>query len=393
MRISGVLLFILLHAPLSAQWGVSHFNAERSWDDMQFTSEQVGYVVGQNTTNITAVMLKTLDGGTTWTESLLPTLTYVQRVCFLNNDTGYVVAGGVPIRMLRTTNGGGSWANRTLDTCFSVMGMDLLDANTAIYMNNEGRLRRFTGGGTAFTYITNDLQDWGLVDATDAQTAYIAEQDHFLRTVDGGFTWIALPGGLAVPFQASAFAFSDTQHGFASTWNTTGANLYRTDDSAATWTSTGTQNAWVLASQGPSCLAANADNGVITWTPDGGTTWVDDLAPAGFTYAQGGELTPGNAAYLISEGTVFKRSSMLALGITDRTEPTWTMSPNPTTGMVRIAGGINGSLRITVQDGSGRVVSRAEGIRELDLSGLAPGSYSVRLEADGERSTRLLVKL
>ncbi|MBK9288905.1 MAG: T9SS type A sorting domain-containing protein [Flavobacteriales bacterium] len=393
MRISGLFLFILLNAPLSAQWGISHFNPDRSWGDIQFTSEQVGYVVGNSTGNNAALILKTTDGGATWNESTLPTLTFVQRVCFLNNDTGYVVAGGVPIRMLRTTNGGASWANRTLDTCFAVTGMDLLDANTAIYMNNEGRLRRFTGGGTAFTYITNDLQDWGLVDATDAQTAYIAEQDHFLRTGDGGFTWTALPGGLPVPFQASAFAFSDTQHGFASTWNTSGPNLYRTDDSAATWTATGTQNAWVLAARGQSCLAANTDNGVITWTPDGGTTWVDDPAPAGFTYAQGGELTPGNAAYLINEGTVFKRSSNLGLGLSDRTEPSWTMAPNPTTDKVRINGSFNDRLRITIHDGAGRVVARAEGMGELDLTALAPGSYMVRIEAEGERGTRRLVKL
>lgn len=393
MRISGLFLFILLNAPLSAQWGISHVNPDRSWGDIQFTSEQVGYVVGNSTGNNAALILKTTDGGATWNESTLPTLTFVQRVCFLNNDTGYVVAGGVPTRMLRTTNGGASWANRTLDTCFAVTGMDLLDANTAIYMNNEGRLRRFTGGGTAFTYITNDLQDWGLVDATDAQTAYIAEQDHFLRTGDGGFTWTALPGGLPVPFQASAFAFSDTQHGFASTWNTSGPNLYRTDDSAATWTATGTQNAWVLAARGQSCLAANTDNGVITWTPDGGTTWVDDPAPAGFTYAQGGELTPGNAAYLINEGTVFKRSSNLGLGLSDRTEPSWTMAPNPTTDKVRINGSFNDRLRITIHDGAGRVVARAEGMGELDLTALAPGSYMVRIEADEERSTRRLVKL
>lgn len=393
MRIPCFLLLVSLQAPLCAQWGIVHSNPDRSWGDIQFTSEQVGYVAGHNTTNNTAVLLKTTDAGVTWTESLLPTLTYVQRVCFLNNDTGYVVAGGVPIRMLRTTNGGGSWANRTLDTCFAVTGMDLLDANTAIYLNNEGRLRRFTGGGTAFSYITNDLQDWGAVDATDAQTAYIAELDHFLRTNDGGFTWTTLPGGLSVPFQSASFAFTDTQHGFASTWNTSGPNLFRTEDGATTWTSTGTQNAWVLAAKGQSCLAANADNGVITWTPDGGTTWVDDPAPAGFTYAQGGELTPGNAAYLINEGTVFKRSSNLGLGLNDRTEPTWSMTPNPTTDRVRITGSFNDRLRISIHDGTGRLVTRAEGTRDLDLTALAPGSYVVRIEADGEQSTRRLVKL
>jgi len=393
MRLAPLLLLAALPASLSAQWGVSHSDPDRSWVDIQFTSEQVGYVVGNSTTSNSAIILKTTDGGTTWVESVLPTLTFVQRVCFLNNDTGYVVAGGVPIRMLRTTNGGGSWSNRSLDSCFLVTGMDLLDANTAIYLNNEGRLRRFTDGGINFAYITNDLQDWGLVDVTDPQTAYIAELDHFLRTSDGGFTWTMLPGGLPEPFQASSFAFTDTQHGFASTWNTSGPNLYRTDDSAASWTSTGTQNAWVLAARGQSCLAANAASGVITWTMDGGTTWVDDPAPAFFTYAQGGEVTATNEAFLINDGVVWKRGTPLALGVRERKAPSWDLAPNPATDAVRFTGDLPSSALITVLDEMGRTVGLFTGPSTVRIDMLEPGSYSVQVEVSGVRSTRRFVKI
>jgi hypothetical protein len=271
--------------------------------------------------------------------------------------------------------------------------MDLLDGRTGIYLNNEGRLRRFTKGGASFTYITNSLADWGLVDVTAPQTAYIAEGDHFLRTTDGGLTWVPLPGGLADHFLASAFAFTDTQHGFASLANTSGPNIHRTTDGAASWQPTGTQNAWVLAARGSACLAAPPDASFITWTPDDGTTWVTDPSPATFAYPQGGELTPDQHAFLISEGIVYRRSTPLALGLEENSTAGWSVAPKPCTDRIRINAPGGGWLQVLVCDGLGRPVLRARTVAEVDLSALPAGAYVLRIEANGRLAQRSLVKV
>ncbi len=391
MRTLAPLLLLALH-PLHAQWAVSHSDPDRAWQDIQFIDDQTGYVVGNVLSTNNAVLLTTTDGGLTWSESLLPILSHAQRLSFLDADTGYLVTGGEPVRLLRTTNGGASWQGHTLDSCFLVMGMDLLDGNTAIYMNNEGRLRRFTNGGANFTYIANDLASWGLVDATDAQTAYLVEGDHFLRTGDGGLTWTAQPAGPASGALPSAFAFTDTQHGFASADISAGPNIHRTTDGGTTWQLSGTANAWVLAARGSACLAAAADASTITWTPDDGATWITDTAPATFAYPQGGELTPDHHAFLISDGVVYKRGSPLALGIADAAASTWTLAPNPATDVVRISGPWNGPLRVELIDPLGRTVLRTTTLGTLDLSTLPAGSYLLRIGTEAGVFLGRLVK-
>lgn len=385
-------LFCLLPLPLLAQWEVSHTDPDRSWQDIQFIDDQVGFVVGNMLSENHGMLLKTTDGGDTWTETLLPIVTHVQRLCFLNADTGFVIMGGAPIRVLHTNNGGAIWEGHQLDSCFAVMGMDLFDGNTALYLNNEGRLRRMTNGGADYTYITNSLGDWGLVDATDAQTAYIAEGDHFLRTTDTGFNWEPLPSGLANTFLSSAFAFSDTQHGFASTSNGIGPNIFRTNDGAATWQVSGTANAWVLAARGSACLAAAEDASSISWTSDGGDTWVTEPAPSTFAYPQGGELTPDHSAFLIEGSMVYKRASTLIMDAPSAAKEEWSIGPNPAQEHLRIQGPITGPLHVRIIDRLGRVVLRTTSTGDLDVSFLCAGQYTLSIETDGRRSMHRLMK-
>ena len=73
-------------------------------------------------------------------------------------------------------------------------------------------------------------------------------------------------------------------------------------------------------------------------------------------------------------------------------------SPNPAASAVRIALDAEGVgwVDVTVFDALGRraltqTVAVGTGAVELDVSGLAPGTYTVRIEHDGARAARRLV--
>ncbi|MCB9163632.1 MAG: T9SS type A sorting domain-containing protein [Flavobacteriales bacterium] len=76
----------------------------------------------------------------------------------------------------------------------------------------------------------------------------------------------------------------------------------------------------------------------------------------------------------------------LALGVTDHSLDAVTLFPNPTRGEVRLSG-LPGGTRLTVFDGTGRLVLREEiagSTWRMDASMWARGAYMLRVEQGGE---------
>ena len=77
------------------------------------------------------------------------------------------------------------------------------------------------------------------------------------------------------------------------------------------------------------------------------------------------------------------------------TDPTWAgdliVYPNPTDGLLTIAG-LSGEARITVFDAAGRRVLNSESVSELDLTGLPPAPYWLRISYRGKAVVRRVIK-
>jgi photosystem II stability/assembly factor-like uncharacterized protein len=86
---------------------------EWAWK-ITFPSRNVGYVSLQRNGNVAPVyILKTTDGGKTWTDKLFSTTGYfVQGIGFLNDSVGF--AGGTSLKPKMTTNGGETWDTVTI---------------------------------------------------------------------------------------------------------------------------------------------------------------------------------------------------------------------------------------------------------------------------------------
>lgn len=88
-------------------------NNEWAWK-ITFPSRMTGYVSLQRNSNVAPVyILKTTDGGISWTDKLFSATGYfVQGIGFLNDSLGW--AGGTSLSPKQTTDGGNTWTSLTI---------------------------------------------------------------------------------------------------------------------------------------------------------------------------------------------------------------------------------------------------------------------------------------
>ena len=231
-----VSLFILLPLLSYAQWNVAVNPASAgSLFKCSFPSDNTGYLAADN-----GDIFKTANGGASWTqiynEGTINGVDsyYFNDILFLNDQTGYAVgidfwAGDFLI--LKTTNGGISWSpfnyefGLFIGWCNSI---DFPDSQNGYVVGDFGLFFRTTNGGSSWTAaqtpVFSNLKD---VDFVDAQTGFVlSTEKQLLKTLNGGISWQVIN----LPQEFSFIRFNNAQVGFAS-----GDGLFRTSDGGVTW--------------------------------------------------------------------------------------------------------------------------------------------------------------
>ncbi len=146
-----------------------------------FTDANTGYATSYNGT-----ILKTTDGGITWTAQSSGTYDYLISVFFTDTNTGYAVGDGGTI--LKTTNGGTDWIVQTSGTTNGLMSVYFTDANTGYAVGYNGIILKTTNGGTDWIVQASGTYSWLYsVYFTDANTGYaVGEHGTILKTENGG---------------------------------------------------------------------------------------------------------------------------------------------------------------------------------------------------------------
>jgi photosystem II stability/assembly factor-like uncharacterized protein len=93
------------------------------------------------------VILRTTDGGATWTPQSSGTTEFLEGVAFTDANTGTVVGSGGTI--LRTADGGATWTRQSSGTTQFLYGISFTDANTGMVVGSGGTILRTTDGGAA----------------------------------------------------------------------------------------------------------------------------------------------------------------------------------------------------------------------------------------------------
>src|SRR3954452_13360525 len=188
--------------------------------------------------------------------------------------------------LLRTDDGGATWTGVRTGTTVGLTRISIADQSTVV-VGGGCVLLRSDDAGQTFRRLAPDCGGSRIAALAFPwpQNGYVLlASGALLHTVDGGATFE--PGG-SIPDTATDVFFTDSSTGFAVTRAAAGGGVYRTTDGGATWFARTTSPQGLSGVFFPSAgtgYAVGAANTVLK-TTDGGETWdpkpVPDTIPAG----------------------------------------------------------------------------------------------------------------
>jgi len=278
-----------------SQWSALSSGTTKDLRSVTFTDANTGWAVGGDyywsgsTAINSSLILKTTNGGTSWTAQSTGSSFSLYSVSFSDANNGSAVGGYVnwpndyPMTygaIQRTTNGGASWSTQAIGVINYLRSVVFTDANTGWAVGNAGTILKTTNGGTTWSQqlstVTRDLLF--SVSFVDANNGWICgtnkENGGLLRTTNGGATWSALA---TIPNNPgmNAIDFVDVNTGWTVSWP---GLIYKTTNGGQSWSSQTSGTNSVL--RGVNFVDANTgwavgNVGAIMKTSNGGSTWTN----------------------------------------------------------------------------------------------------------------------
>ncbi|MCC6548782.1 MAG: hypothetical protein IT279_01805, partial [Ignavibacteriaceae bacterium] len=285
--ITGV--FLALTFNLHAQWQqiTTPHTSNTTYKAVTFWDANLGWIAGEK-------LIRTTDGGTTWTDIPSPHGGSYNDIIALSPQKLWMV--GDYGRIVHSTDSGSTWQTQNSLVQNSLTSVFFIDDNNGWAAGWEGTLLRTTNGGTnwvkqTFTFtFTNQIRT---VFFSDANHGWLAAGSRYAKTTDGGNTWERLVA--STNFDDIQF-FNNTTGVIYS--QSAGSNsAYKSTDGGVNWTFQGLiQNLYDIndihfvdenkgIAVGWSAVLAGVPG--IKTTTDGGVTWTNETLPSAF---MGGEF-------------------------------------------------------------------------------------------------------
>ena len=317
-----------------------------SLDALQFIDAATGWTAGS-----TGEILKTTNGGVSWSPQVSGTTADLRHMHFINADDGWAVGDqGV---IVHTTDGGANWTAQTSGTSYDLTGVVFTDAQNGWATGqsfteddySSGVILHSTDGGQDWTTQYASTADpnlpsagiafsavafadakhgWAVGETQGSDSSY--NQTVIMHTTDGGATWTQQldygPPYVSNEDDAtlSSIACTNAEHAVAVGYDENGTEIFRTINGGAKWTRLVQPVLWELDltdvvfadathgwAVGPYVVTRNV-NPVIR-TTDGGRTWLrqfvgptSGLAALSFVSPTRG-WAAGNAANILKTTT------------------------------------------------------------------------------------------
>lgn len=133
-------------------------------------------------------ILKSIDGGATWTPMLVSIATIVNGMHWLDEAHGFIA---MPGGLRETNNGGITWTNRLQTSAVAMRDIYVGTDAVGFACGDSGLLYKTTDGGLNWTYVNLGVI-WNFHDLhfVDSTTGYICTANNYvIKTTDGGATW------------------------------------------------------------------------------------------------------------------------------------------------------------------------------------------------------------
>ena len=297
-------------------WTVKSNGTNNNLCSVYFTNSNTGYAVG-----VYGTIIKTINGGNTWTTLSSGTTQYLRSIYFYDVNTGYAVGSNGTI--LKTTNGGNTWTTLSSGTIEYLFSVYFTDAYTGYAAGWTGTIMKTINGGATWTTLSSGTtQILYSIYFTDVNTGYVVGGGgSILKTTNRGTTWTEISVGINADLYS--VYFTDANTGYAagyeyyyggSGWSLD-ATIYKTINGGTTWTTLyfGTYSSLAsiyFTDVNTGCVVGSG--GAILRTTNGGTTWTEisvginaDLYSVYFTDANTG-YAAGYEYYNGWNGTIYK---------------------------------------------------------------------------------------
>ena len=170
---------------------------DRDFNGVYFINTNEGYVVGGKSNDSTQTILKTTNGGNSWTVQKDMAGSLLNSVYFISNTTGIAIGNGNTI--LKTTNGGTSWNPITVAGISGIRSYRKIifkDANTGFIVggneeNTIATILKTTNSGDTWTVIKDAAGEVlnGIGFKNNLEGYAVGNKGVILSTNNGGDTW------------------------------------------------------------------------------------------------------------------------------------------------------------------------------------------------------------
>ena len=338
---------------IDSLWGSSIF----------FIDNNTGFIAGQNPSGI---IMKTTNGGFNWIKQAEGFTTCFYTVFFLDHNTGY--AGGRWETVVKTTNGGNNWISKPGALGLHFRDIYFFNANTGFVFGQSDIINRTTNGGDNWIQYYGN-HNFNSISFVNNNTGYINSEENgysiVFKTINAGENWIFTD---SIPNRLFSIFFTNLNTGYAcgDDW------VYKTTNAGINWvmqTPSSIYHIWfsiLFFNENTGFIAGY--NGIIMKTTNGGNVFVKNISteiPSAFSLGQN--------------------------------------YPNPFNSMTNVKFEMlnGGEVKIVVYDISGREVrtlvdERLEaGVYEVrfDAGDLPSGIYFYRMETEKFTETKKLILL
>jgi len=405
-------VFLLSSFALTAQWQIMPETSGIYVSKCAFPTPEVGYVIGNYSFSGWHAILKTNDGGQTWTEIFTqgPLNEMLFDLHFVSEEIGYLsmrmnVGPTMVSRVWRTTNGGLMWND------ISPINADPGFGNAAIFALPGGHV--YQGSSLNLNASHNNGQDWTENTTEDNDSAFSMSAPSAQRAAAGmwdgtflygGSLYLTDNGGASWTKTAIDKAYSQivavltpddqTVIGLSkgAGWNDGFPSLYKTSDFGANWD---TLHINMMANRSASDMlmvndtlyVSASDYPDIVRSADGGLTFATE---ATFEQPVNCLCAAENTVYAFGNlGMVMKKQSTApSVGEAAAVKPA--LFPNPTNGSFSWTS-VDVIREIRLTDLNGKLVLQSFPMGNTgtaDITSLPAGVYTVSFKGENGLSSR-----
>ncbi|NLD46927.1 MAG: hypothetical protein GX660_06970, partial [Clostridiaceae bacterium] len=253
-----------------SSWTEYSLDIEYPQISLFFVNKDTGYAIGgcypYYCSHQNNAIYRTNDGGIHWEQQAALRISELHSICFINDSTGFAVGG----TLLKTTDGGKQWNKYRVDNTGIIYKVWFLDENTGFMCGLNNNLFRTDNGGESWVNLTDQspTESWHFNDIQfiNENIGYLSgENCGLLKSLDGGISFEELE---YAPEYINYLHFKTEREGIVF-----GAKTYSTGNCDSVW------------------------NPGLHLTIDGGITWQGDNRLGGYIIAA--SFPNDNVCYII----------------------------------------------------------------------------------------------